>query len=150
MKLKIPPVLTTLIATLLMWWIAKLFAGTGLTFQVSIWLPIFCVALALAIGLLGVVQFSVHKTTVNPHKPEKSSSLVNDGIYKHTRNPMYLALLVLLIAIGFYLGSVPSFLVAPLFIWFMNKYQIEPEEQMLIQNFGTDYKKYQEEVRRWI
>ena len=150
MKLKIPPVVVTLISVLLMWLVAKQNLLMDLTIDVSALVTILLGLLSIVIGLIGVGQFSKNKTTVNPHKPENSSKLVDDGIYKYTRNPMYLALVIGLIAVGFYLKSMLSFVFIPIFIWFMNTYQIKPEEEMLIQIFGDKYRKYLETVRRWI
>jgi protein-S-isoprenylcysteine O-methyltransferase Ste14 len=150
MSLKIPPVIVTLVSILMMWGTTNLDIRIDARFHVSIWVSVTCTIIGLVIGITGVLQFIAHKTTVNPHRPKNSSSLVSGGIYKYTRNPMYLALLILLISIGFYLGSFLAFLILPLFILYMNKYQIIPEERVLDEIFGDDYKKYQERVRRWI
>lgn len=150
MKLKIPPVVVTIIAVLLMWLIAKQHLQFDISPNIPLLITIHFGLFAIIIGLMGVVQFSKNKTTVNPHKPENSSTLVTDGIYKYTRNPMYVALSIGLIAFGFYLNSLLSLVVLPLFIWFMNTNQIKPEEKMLTQIFGDDYRDYQQKVRRWI
>lgn len=90
------------------------------------------------------------KTTFNPMNPSNTSHLVITGLYRISRNPMYLGLLLMLIGWALYLGSVSPLLVLPLFVWLLTKMQIEPEEEILIQKFGQEYKDYQRRVRRWI
>ncbi len=82
-------------------------------------------------------------------KPESTSSLVTSGIYKCTRNPMYVGLLFVLVAWAVFLSSA-WLLVGPLiFVLYMNRFQIAPEERMLSQMFGTTYSTYKGTVRRW-
>lgn len=150
MRLKIPPVLIFVISAFLMWVISGYSTNTLFGFSIPLWVSYLVASVGVIFGMLGVVQFSINKTTVNPHKPENSSSVVKNGIYKYTRNPMYLGLLILLIACGVYFGNGYSFLMIPIFIWYMNTYQIIPEEEMLINLFGDEYKEYQQKVRRWI
>ncbi|MEO9885835.1 MAG: isoprenylcysteine carboxylmethyltransferase family protein [Balneola sp.] len=150
MRLKIPPVLVFGVTALLMWVISNQISMEILEFSVNRWIVYSLGSIGVILGILGVVQFSVSKTTVNPHKPENSSSVVKNGVYKYTRNPMYFGLLIVLIACAMYFGSGYSFLMIPIFIWYMNTYQIKPEEEILIQLFGDEYKEYQQKVRRWI
>jgi protein-S-isoprenylcysteine O-methyltransferase Ste14 len=102
------------------------------------------------IALLGVVAFSRAGTTVNPMKPGSSSALVEAGIYSVTRNPMYLGLLLVLLAWAIYLADVLTVLFLPGFVWYMNRYQIEPEEKALASLFGPEFTAYAARVRRWI
>jgi len=82
--------------------------------------------------------------------PDQASNLVTTGIYQYTRNPMYLGLLLILFSIGWYLQNLASMFVLPIYVWFISKYQIIPEEEALQKVFGQDYKNYQDRVRRWI
>ena len=150
MRLKIPPVLVFGVTALLMWVISNQISMEILEFSVNRWIVYSLGSIGVILGILGVVQFSVSKTTVNSHKPENSSSVVKNGVYKYTRNPMYFGLLIVLIACAMYFGSGYSFLMILIFIWYMNTYQIKPEEEILIQLFGDEYKEYQQKVRRWI
>ena len=79
-----------------------------------------------------------------------SDELVIVGIYNYTRNPMYLGLLTILLGLALLLGTVSSFLTIPVFIWFMNRLQIEPEEEALEELFGKSYGEYKLKVRRWL
>ncbi len=88
---------------------------------------------------------------MNPTNPSNASSLVVHGIYRVSRNPMYLGALMLLIAWGIYLGNLMVLVALPAaFVIYMNKFQIGPEEQALQQLFGDDFVSYKKKVRRWI
>jgi protein-S-isoprenylcysteine O-methyltransferase Ste14 len=110
-----------------------------------------CLALAgVSIAILGVLSFRRAGTTVNPMQPEKASSLVTSGIYRVTRNPMYLGLLLGLIAWAVFLSNVLAFLFLPAFILYLNRFQIGPEEAALTRLFGQEFVHYQSHVRRWL
>jgi len=98
---------------------------------------------------VALVQFLVAKTTTNPLKPEKAAQLVITGIYQYTRNPMYLGMLLFLIALGLYLGNAFNTLTAAGFVYYMNHFQIKKEEDALLAKFGKTYQLYQKAVRRW-
>jgi len=97
-----------------------------------------------------VYQFLKQKTTVDPRKPQKASSLVTNGLYAFSRNPMYLALLFILLAWCLYLGNAFNYLIAALFVGYMNRFQIFPEEVVLQEMFGKAYVAYCSKVRRWL
>ena len=101
-------------------------------------------------GLLGVFSFIKADTTVNPIEPEKADSLVDTGVYRISRNPMYLALALALIALSVYLQSLWSLPVVLLFMIYMTRFQIFPEERAMIKLFGEEYIEYMKNVRRWI
>jgi protein-S-isoprenylcysteine O-methyltransferase Ste14 len=102
------------------------------------------------ICLTGVRQFRAHATTVNPLAPDRSSVLVTNGIYRHTRNPMYLGFVVVLIGLGTILGSLLALALLPLFIAYLSRFQIVPEERILSDKFGAPYRAYLEHVPRWL
>lgn len=106
-------------------------------------------ALGFLIMAVALIQFSRAKTTTNPIQLDKSSSLVTSGIYNFTRNPMYLTMLMLLIAWGLRLGNAFNTLLAAGFVYYMNHFQIKHEEVALLKQFGKDYKLYKKAVRRW-
>jgi len=122
----------------------------GLGFQVPFhfaWM--FCL-LGLVICILGVIEFKAAKTTVNPTKPQSSSSLVTSGIYRFTRNPMHMGFLLILTGWAAMTANVVAFLVLPLFVLYMNRFQIKPEEKALMLIFGDQFRTYCSAVRRWI
>lgn len=104
----------------------------------------------VCIAALGVGRFVRAKTTVDPLDPQRASTLVTTGIYRLTRNPMYLGLLLVLAAWAVYLAHPLPWVVLPLFILLLNRVQIAPEEAALTQLFGDEYRAYQKRVRRWL
>ncbi len=102
------------------------------------------------IAILGVMEFRAAGTTVDPRVPDQSESLEIRGVYRCSRNPMYLGLLLVLCAWGLFLGSIPSLLFLPAFVIYMNRFQIIPEERFVREKFGESFSKYTSEVRRWV
>lgn len=149
MELKVPPVIVFTVFALAMYLLDLIlpvgffeFFGRELLAQVL-------VGIALVLGGLGLFPFFMEKTTVDPTKPEKASVLITNGIYKFSRNPMYFALLVLLLSFGLILGNAFNSLVAAGFVGYMNRFQIIPEERILLMKFGKPYKEYFTRTRRW-
>lgn len=108
----------------------------------------------LAAGALtsaaGVIQFAIRSTSVNPHKPERASSLITTGVYRLSRNPMYLGMLIILLAAVLKFGHPLGLIVLPFYIWYMSRFQIIPEEQAMLDKFGDEFISYCSKVRRWI
>ena len=148
---KIPPPLVVVIVGALMWGIAE---ATG-TSQLPPWLQrevaIGIAAAGLLVLIAGVVSFWRARTTVNPMQPHQASSLVMSGIYRRTRNPMYLGDALLLLAWGLYLGSPAAALIGlPAFVLYIDRFQIAAEERALAAAFGPHYSAYRSKVRRWL
>src|SRR5690606_25837351 len=114
--LKIPPVVLVLIAALLMRGIAELWPALGYDMLWAIAFSVELVIVGLAVCVLGVVAFRQARTTVDPRAPELASALVVAGIYRYTRNPMYLGFLILLLGWAVFLENAAAFLVLPLFV----------------------------------
>ncbi|MCQ8877650.1 isoprenylcysteine carboxylmethyltransferase family protein [Pseudoalteromonas shioyasakiensis] len=145
---KIPPVLVVLFFAGLMaliahysvidfsafiTYIAVIFVGIGV---------IFCIA--------GVVSFRLAKTTVNPNNPEQASELVTKGIYRISRNPMYVGFAFILLGWGVWLMSIWAIICIVGFIAYITQFQIIPEERALTKIFGQQYVDYMNRVRRWL
>jgi protein-S-isoprenylcysteine O-methyltransferase Ste14 len=148
--LKLPPVAFSLIVAALMWCVS--WAAPSFEFTFPAYLPS-SVALALvgaAICLSAVVSFRRAKTTVNPMRPGSASALVVSGIYKFTRNPMYLGFLVILLGWAAFLSNALALALIPGFVIYMNRFQIGPEERALASLFANKYSAYTARVRRWI
>jgi protein-S-isoprenylcysteine O-methyltransferase Ste14 len=111
---------------------------------------VFVAAFGIFIEAISVGAFIKARTTVNPINLSKSSELVTDGLYKFTRNPMYLGMLCLLLGWVLFLGNLVSLLGVFGFAMVMNAIQIKPEEAALEKIFGEDYRVYKTRVRRWI
>ena len=149
MKLKIPPVVVLCIFGLLMYLLARFLPFGYFHFFGRMYMMYFLFVIAFFIGILTVVQFFKQKTTVDPRKPDKVSFLVTNGLYKYSRNPMYMALLLVLLGWCMWLGNTFNYIVAVLFVHYMNRFQIFPEEKALYDRFGKEYKTYCSKVRRW-
>lgn len=147
---KVPPPLVALAIAVAMW------AGAGDTpaLPVATGLrPILALLVALiggAYAIAGAVSFRRARTTVNPLKPASASSLVTGGIYGVTRNPMYVGLLMALVAMGIYLAAIAALIGPLLFVLFIDRFQIVPEERALAEKFGPEYTAYAQRVRRWL
>ena len=150
MKLLIPPPIQALLSAIMMWLISRYFTHANFSLNgINIFALIFLIIAAIII-ILSMYKFKKIKTTISPLRPNKTSSLVKSGIYEYTRNPMYLGLLLMLFSIALFLKNFISFLIIPLFILFITKNQILPEEEALENIFGEEYKNYKNKVRRWI
>ena len=111
----------------------------------------YLIALASSfVGFFSVWQFYKNKANIHPIHLEKSKVFVVSGIYRFSRNPMYLSLAGLLVAWAVYLQSAVSFLGVFLFVYFITQWQIKPEEYWLEKKFGESYLAYKKKVRRWI
>ena len=108
------------------------------------------VSVSSVITFFSLWQFYKSKANINPIHLEKSNVFVADGIYRFSRNPMYLSLAGLLVAWAVYLQSAVSFLGIFLFIYLITQWQIKPEEYWLEKKFGESYLAYKKKVRRWI
>ncbi len=155
LELRIPPAILLLICGTLMWAIALLLPSLSLKFHSythTVILPIFLLLLLLGSSLVvsGIFAFYRAGTTVNPIRPEHASSLVMTGVYRYSRNPIYLGLALILLSWGLYLSNVLSLLFVIVFICYMNHFQIKPEERILHKLFGAQFEQYQCNVRRWL
>ena len=150
LEARVPPPIVGVVAGALMWALSRPGPLVDLpwAFRVSV-----AVALALlggAITIAGAVSFGRARTTVNPLKPETASSLVVSGIYRRTRNPMYVGFLMVLLGWAVFLASPWGLLGPALFVLYMNRFQIAPEERALEKLFGASFTAYRSKVRRWL
>ena len=97
-----------------------------------------------------VSSFKKQKTTVNPISIEKASSLVISGIFKYSRNPMYLGMVLILLAVSFKFNLIGGIVLTMLFAGYITKFQIIPEEIVMDKLFGDEFEKYKNKTRRWI
>ena len=100
--------------------------------------------------LSAIILFKKYKTTITPLNPSNSTKLITVGIYKFSRNPMYLGLLLVLLGISFIINIIGGFLLIPLFILYLNFFQIIPEENAMVDLFKDEFLEYKKNVRRWI
>lgn len=149
MKLKLPPVVVVLVFASLMYVLARFLPFGYFDFFGRRYLIIVLLLLAMCLGVFAMLQFFSSKTTIDPTAPVKATKLVTNGLFRFSRNPMYLALLLLLLAWGIWLGNAFNALLAAGFVAYMNRFQIIPEEEALNTIFGKQYQQYCLKVRRW-
>lgn len=150
LELRIPPPVVGLVLAAGMWAIA----------HVSLilpWSPILRLSAAATVAVVGVAvvlggvwSFRRARTTVNPLRPEKTAALVSTGVYSFTRNPMYVGMALVLLAWAIYLSALASLVGPVLFVAYITRFQIVPEERVLDDLFGAAFAEYKRRVRRWL
>ena len=150
LEVKIPPPAVAAAIALAMWGTSRL---APLLEIPGVWRLGTAAAILLAgIGFSagGVLAFRRARTTLNPTKPEQASSLVRSGVYRITRNPMYVGLLCVLVAWAVFLSSAWALLGPVVYVLYIGRFQIAPEERALAALFGSEFADYQAKVRRWL
>ena len=150
LELKAPPVAQFLALAVVMWLLAKYLPALSFEIPARRILVVLFFCLGGIVAVPAVAAFRSSGTTVDPRDPGKASRLVVRGIYRYSRNPMYLGLLFLLLAWAIYLANLPGFAALPLFVFCMNRLQIRPEEAAMEAQFGDAYREYRKSVRRWL
>ncbi len=150
-NIRIPPPLQTFIAGALMYWLDVFIPFDLYLFSLALSLVILVLVVMSVFFLMpAVFSFWKNNTTVNPIKPESASTLVVEGVYRFSRNPMYVGMALLLLSWGLYLANPLNALLFVLYVYVITQIQIKPEERALVKLFGQDYQEYCARVRRWI
>jgi protein-S-isoprenylcysteine O-methyltransferase Ste14 len=145
----IPPPIVTAVAIACIWLINR--QGWGrLGWQLPHWLVGVWIGFALLLMLLAVIEMVRKRTTVNPLTPSRCSALVTNGIFKWSRNPIYLGDALLIVAAGLFYSNLSFILALPAFVAYINRFQIIPEERALQAKFGEQFTHYLAQTRRWI
>lgn len=150
LELKVPPPVVALVLAAGMWPLAQFTPDLILPSWARWPMCIGLLAAGLACDAQGLLAFRRARTTINPLRPERTRSLVVSGMYRVTRNPMYLGLVCILAAWTVFLES-PATLVGPvIFVGYITRFQIVPEERLLLEHFGEQYRAYLQRVPRWL
>ena len=147
---KIPPPIVVLLIGLAMWLVARLEPAFQINLNLRFAIAGTCVLVGLIVLALGVLAFRQAKTTINPVRPEAASCVVTGGVYRYTRNPMYVGFAAILVGWAFYLSVTWVFLGPLIFVLFTTRFQIVPEERVLSSKFGSAYDEYRHQARRWL
>ena len=147
---KIPPPVIAVLCGLMAWLIAHF--TSGFQFDLPARLPVVAVLvlIGLALDLSGLLAFRKAKTTFNPLAPERSKVIVQSGFYRFTRNPMYLGMVFELLGLCIYLANPLAISAVVVFVVYITRFQIIPEERHLLAKFGESYAQYTRTVRRWL
>jgi protein-S-isoprenylcysteine O-methyltransferase Ste14 len=150
LELIIAPPVVVLLAVIAMWGLSLVTSPLPIPAVVRLWAAVAFALAGIGFSIAGVASFKRAKTTVNPTKPQLTSSLVTSGVYSVTRNPMYVGLLLVLIAFAIFLSSAWAFLGPAAYFLYIARFQIAPEERALATLFGAEYAGYLTRVRRWL
>ena len=134
----------------MMWWLARLLAVGEFETEIQSLLAVVFMSAGIGMMLIAAFSFYEAKTTINPLDPSKASHLITTGIFGFSRNPIYLADLLILIAWAIWLGNIFNIALLVVFVVYINRFQIAPEERALGSHFGDAYRDYCSRVRRWI
>lgn len=150
LELKIPPVAVFFVFAAIMWLLAWAVPLTGVALPAKKPIAMGTAAVGGVFAAAGILSFLRARTTVNPTTPSKAASLVTTGVYAITRNPMYLSLLLVLAGWAVYLSNLAALVAIPLFVGYLNRFQILPEERALASLFSSEFQAYCKRVRRWL
>ena len=136
LELKIPPAIVWLICALIMWGIAHLLPFGALPHLPRV--AITFTMIGVGVGLAALWSFHKARTTINPLDPSQATHFVSKGIYQLSRNPMYVGLVCCLLAWAIWLSYLLTWIGIPLFIAYMTRFQIIPEERALRLKFAKE------------
>lgn len=150
LELRIPPLVVLAIAAGVMWLVATFMPLWAVSVPARSLVAGATAIAGVLVCAVGLVQFRRSGTTVNPLTPEASSALVTTGVYRLTRNPMYLGFALLLLSLVVLLESLLNVAVLVAFVMYVTRFQIAPEEAALKARFGSAFTAYARDVRRWL
>lgn len=150
LDLRVPPLVVMTLIGAAGWFAARAVPSLHFDYPGRPWVAAAFIGAGLAFSVAGVASFRQARTTVNPINPEGVTALVVSGVYRVTRNPMYLGFLCFLLAEIAWLAHPLALLGAPAFVLYMNRFQIAPEERVLAARFGAEFSTYTRRVCRWL
>jgi protein-S-isoprenylcysteine O-methyltransferase Ste14 len=150
LELKVPPLVWALFFALLMKGCTVWLPGYSIHLPFAKYFAPILIGLGLSLTTAGIQAVRRAKTTVNPMKPQSTTTVVDSGIYGVTRNPIYVGMMIVLIGWAVHLQNIGAFLMVGLFVATVTQLQIMPEERALEERFGEDYIDYRRRVPRWL
>lgn len=152
LKLKIPPPVVLAVFGVAMYALAMLVPQASIRLHPFVRAPLVVVlgVVGVVVPLLAAWSFKRHRTTLNPLKPHESTAIVQTGLFRFSRNPMYLGMALLLAGWSVALSNALACLLWPGFVFYITQFQIKPEEAALRQRFGSAFERYMQRVRRWV
>ena len=150
MKLKIPPVIIFFISVAMMFGAYYVMPEWSYSFSYQTGISRIFLAAGVLVAFSGIIIFRMNRTTTDPMHPDKASALVTAGIYQYTRNPMYLGMALILVGGLIRIGNPLSSFGLIFLVFYLDRFQIRQEEEVLSKLFGSRYEEYCKRVRRWI
>jgi protein-S-isoprenylcysteine O-methyltransferase Ste14 len=150
LELKVPPPVITGVVAAAMWGLVRVFPDFQISYGMRVPVAVLIALAGIALAASGIVAFRRARTTINPHRPGEAAALVSSGPYRFTRNPMYVGMLLVLLAWCAFLSSPLTLLGPAAFVAYITRFQIIPEERALRRLFAGDFIAYEARVRRWL
>lgn len=150
LETRLPPLAVVVVSMFGMWLVSGAVPDLELAWPWRHSLVIVLSVIGTCIAVAGLIELRRARTTVNPLRPQAASAMVASGIYRRTRNPMYLGMLLVMAGWAVYLSHALAWVFVPVFVAYMNRFQIAPEEKALRDRFGDAYVRYARLVRRWL
>ncbi|WP_298842226.1 isoprenylcysteine carboxylmethyltransferase family protein [uncultured Roseobacter sp.] len=144
----LPPVWLVAFAACAWWQGHILTLGLSLAHPVTMLLAGLLVGGGIVLALLAAMEFRKHRTTIIPH--QEAETLIQSGIFKRSRNPIYLADVMILAGLCLYWDAILSLVLVPVLVWILERRFIVPEEDRLRRKFRADFARYAEKTRRWV
>ena len=133
-----------------MWFVAHSEYAYTISNPLALIMAIILAAVGIYVSASAIRKFKTAETTISPLQPDSATTLVHNGIFGRTRNPMYLGLFLVLMGWAVWLQSMSNAIVLFAFALWLTEMQIKPEEAALRKVFGQGYVDYCKRVRRWI
>lgn len=150
LETRVPPPVVALVVAIAMWAASRLVPRASATGVVRTVVSGVLFALAILVAWSGIRTFARVRTSIDPHHPETATTLVTGGIFRLSRNPMYLSMVLALLGWAARLGRVWLVLGPVAFVLYVTRFQIRPEERALAEKFGAEYESYRRRTRRWL
>lgn len=147
---KVPPPVVAAFIAIVMWRLSAYGSALPLSLEMAETFILLLVIVGVSFDVCALLAFRQSKTTINPMSPDKTSVLVTSGVYRLSRNPMYLGLVLFLTAWAIQLSMLWPLIGPVLFIIYINRFQIAPEEHVMERKFGNEYSIYKNKVRPWL
>jgi protein-S-isoprenylcysteine O-methyltransferase Ste14 len=147
---KVPPPIVAATVAVAVWAVSSLGPALPGSSEARGMTALALAALGMAFDLSAIVAFLRARTTINPMTPDRTTALVTTGVYRLTRNPMYVGLALLLTAWAVYRGAWIGLVGPIVFVAYITRFQIVPEERAMERRFGDDWRAWAGRVRRWL
>ncbi len=147
---RVPPPVVGAVIAVGMWLLARWLPLVQFSLPAPVLVGLLVASIGGVVSTAGAREFRRARTTVNPLHPERASSVVKAGVYRWTRNPMYVGMAIVLLGCFLSFGGLSALSGLPVFVWYINRFQIKPEERVLEAKFGSEYVDYRSSVRRWL
>ncbi len=150
MKLKIYPPVVLFVSMLLTYGLSRFIPVLQLGLPYPKFISAVFTLIGLLVLLLAAIAFWRVDTTVHPHTPNETKTVVQTGLFAVSRNPMYVGMLFILLGVCYFYSTLTGFIAPVFFVAYITAFQIKPEEEVLAAKFGEDYMHYKSTVRRWL